>query len=234
MMKVVTIISGGLDSVGYSIKWDGPSVKLYPLVFDYGQKGRKEIEAAVELSKKLGFEKPKVLDISFMTELWGGTQLTDNEVTVEEVYTPSVVVPIRNAIFLTIGTAYAYTIGANKVIYGSHLGDCKPSEDSENLWFAQYPDCSPEFVLALEAALRVGHFRQNRDLEIWSPAREGMTKVDILLTAYHLLGKDKDLIFSTWSCYKLGETHCGVCESCRNRKVTFEEAGIKDLTKYAN
>ncbi len=233
MKKIISVLSGGLDSIGYSIEYKKDN-KLYPLVFDYGQKGRNEIGAAIELSKRLGFEKPKILDISFMLELWKGTQLTDDSVDVAKSYTPSVVVPIRNAIFLTIATAYAYTVEAERVIYGSHLGDCKPSDDPENRWFAVYPDCSPEFIIALEAALRIGHFRKSRSVEIWSPAREGRTKADILKTAHRLLGGDGDLLFSTWSCYKSGETQCGECESCRNRKATFKEAGIEDHTKYAN
>jgi len=233
MKKVISVLSGGLDSISYSIACK-KNAKLHPLIFDYGQKGRREIEVAIKLSKELGFEEPKVLDISFMLELWKGTQLTDDGVAVAESYTPSVVVPIRNAIFLTVATAYAYTLEAEKVIYGSHIGDCRPSNDPENIWFASYPDCSPEFVIALEAALRIGHFRKSRGVEIWSPAREGKTKVDIIKTAHNLLKENSELLFSTWSCYRSGETQCGECESCRNRKAAFKEAGIDDLTRYAN
>ena len=39
-------------------------------------------------------------------------------------------------------------------------------------------------------------------------------------------------IFKTWSCYSSGKYHCGVCESCNNRKIAFDKSGIKDKTKY--
>ena len=57
----------------------------------------------------------RVVDISFMRDLWRGSKLTDDTIAVEESYKPSVVVPIRNVVMLSIATAYAYTI---RGIYG--------------------------------------------------------------------------------------------------------------------
>jgi 7-cyano-7-deazaguanine synthase len=233
-MKCVAVISGGIDSISYAIYNKKLGYEIYPIIFKYGQKGSKEVDVAVKLCKELGFQTPLVLDISFMKELWIGTQLTDEEVDVEKEYTPSVVVPLRNAVFLTIATAYALTIRAKRVIYGSHLDDCSPSKEENNFYFAVYPDCSPEFIQALETALRLGSFRFERDFEIWSPAKEGLTKRQNLRRAYEILkkeGKEK-LLYETWSCYKSGEKQCGICESCRNRKKVFKEAGIPDLTEY--
>ncbi len=36
----------------------------------------------------------------------------------------------------------------------------------------------------------------------------------------------------TWSCYKGGETHCGTCGTCYERKEAFELAGVPDPTEY--
>jgi 7-cyano-7-deazaguanine synthase len=36
----------------------------------------------------------------------------------------------------------------------------------------------------------------------------------------------------TWSCYKGGDVHCGVCSSCRERKRAFLDAGVSDPTGY--
>lgn len=225
-MRVVAVVSGGPDSLGYAAYWRTKGCEIYPIIFDYGQKGSKEIKVAVELSRRLGFKEPRTVDISGLGGLWRGTQLTDEEVGVERSYAPSVVVPIRNAVFLTIAAAYAFTIGAKHVIYGAHLDDVRLRADTlEPL----YPDCTPEFQLALETALNMGHFRSERGVEIWSPAREGLTKSENLRRTYGILG---DLVFETWSCYLSGPLHCGRCESCVNRHKAFQEAGIPDGTVY--
>jgi 7-cyano-7-deazaguanine synthase len=226
LKKCIAIMSGGPDSIGYAVLWKKRGYEVYPIIFKYGQKGTKEVEVAVKLATRLGFKEPKILDISFMKEIWRGTQLTDDSVAVKEEYHPTVVVPIRNAIFLTIAVAYAYMIKARVVIYGAHTYDIMPKQDT---YEPIYPDCSPEFQLALQTALNLGHFRSERGIEIWSPAREGLTKTELLKKSIEIMG---DLIYETWSCYLSGDKHCGKCESCRNRKRAFKEAGIKDRTSY--
>ena len=36
----------------------------------------------------------------------------------------------------------------------------------------------------------------------------------------------------SYSCYKGGKKHCGVCESCMRRKRAFTQLGIEDLSEY--
>ena len=56
----------------------------------------------------------------------------------------------------------------------------------------------------------------------------GITKTDI---ARH--GKQLGIDYSTtYSCYKGGEKHCGVCGTCTERKEALRDAGIKDNTVY--
>lgn len=224
--KIVGIISGGLDSVAFAASRIGPDDELHVLTFNYGQKANREIKAAKEALEGIAKEF-KVLDITFMKKLWPRTQLTDDTVKVEDGYTTSVVVPIRNAVFITIGMAYAYSIGADEVVTGSHMSDVGIGPEGEPM----YPDCSPEFTEAIQTALHLGHFRKYRKTRILNPAILGMTKADII-TAGHPVLKDK--IFKTWSCYHSGEKQCGHCESCNNRKAAFKIAGINDKTDYAS
>ena len=120
----------------------------------------------------------------------------------------------RNAILLSTATGYALSIGANRVYYGAHFSDR-----------GVYPDCRPEFVESLERALRLG--TDDSSLRIIAPFIE-MTKGEIVS-----LGTKLGVPYAlTWSCYKGGERHCGVCSSCRERKRAFAEAGVLDPTGY--
>lgn len=222
--KIVGIVSGGLDSVAFAASRVKPGDELSILTFNYGQKATREIDAAKEALEGIAKEF-KILDITFMKKLWPRTQLTDDTVKVEEGYTPSVVVPIRNAVFITIGMAYAYSIGADEVVTGSHMSDTTIGVGGEPM----YPDCAPEFTEAIQTALHLGHFRKYRKTKIINPALFGMTKADIIKAGYPILGSK---IFKTWSCYHSAEKQCGKCESCNNRKAAFVKAGVKDETSY--
>jgi 7-cyano-7-deazaguanine synthase len=158
-----------------------------------------------------------------MKNLYGDSNvLTSKKRNIPSKFDYSIVVPIRNAVFLSIASAWAYTLNASLVAYGAHTGD------------KHYPDCRPVFAKKLESAFNHGEIDGinsglRKNIKIWSPYREGLSKSDLLKYGIKNLG---NAIFSTWSCYSNKKFHCGVCESCNNRKIAFTKAGIKDKTKY--
>jgi 7-cyano-7-deazaguanine synthase len=226
----VCIVSGGLDSVCYAASLAG-NYDIYMLTFAYGQRARREIERARHFSRVLKAKDHKVVDISFMKSLYGtSNSLTDSRQKLSEAFERNLVVPVRNAIFITIASAWAMSINAKVVAYGAHTGD-----------IPHYPDCRPAFVRTINKALNIAESDgiasgRRQEVTIMSPAVFGIDKSSLLKTGYGTLG---NRIFQTWSCYSdgvrggRGYIHCGKCESCISRKKAFTTARIEDRTRYA-
>ena len=214
-MKTVVIFSGGPDSatVAYHAKSQGDNV--YAITFNYGQIASKETLHAKMIADKLGI-KQKIIDLSSLKEVYGETTaLMDERIPMPSEFKPVVIVPFRNAIFLSIAIAYATSIGASKVLYGAQGSDAP-----------FYPDCRKDFYQAFQTAARKG---TETRIEVDAPF-QGMKKSEIIKLGMKL-GVPYEM---TWSCYLNKDLHCGICESCSNRKKAFKEAKVNDPTVYEN
>lgn len=228
--SAVVIFSGGLDSACAAAMLRPEYDEIYGITFSYGQRAVREIKAAKYLAKKLGLKQHKIVDIGFMKSLYGDSNVLTGGAKNKKIpgsFEYSIVVPIRNAVFLSIATAWAYSIGATRVAYGAHAGD------------SNYPDCRPRFAKKLQSAFNEGESDgiksgSRRGIDVWSPYVAGLTKEDLLKGAAGSGGvlAAGGAIYKTWSCYTSKELQCGVCESCANRRRAFENAGIKDKTRY--
>ncbi len=222
MKKCIVVFSGGIDSVCMCTYLKN-KYKLYGITFAYGQRASKEIKASKFFSGLLDLAEHKIIDMTFMKNIYGKTNpLTNYNKKIPEKFDYTIVVPIRNAVFLSIATAWAFTLGAVLVSYGAHKGDNK------------YPDCRPEFSAKIEDAFNQAEIDGiksgiRKKINIWSPFINKLTKSELLINGYKELG---DIIFKAWSCYNNNKFHCGKCESCNNRKYAFTRANIVDKTKY--
>lgn len=220
-MKAVVIASGGVDSSTLLYKTVKEDYETYVLTFIYGQKHKREIESAKKICEGLKVHH-KVIDLSVLKYVLSGSALTDSGVEIPEVPETAeyyetlraTIVPNRNSIFLSIAIGYAVSIGANHVFFGAHHSDR-----------GVYPDCRQEFVEAFEYAERLAN--DSTHLVISAPF-VSMNKSEIVKLGVELGVPYKE----TWSCYKGGRIHCGVCSSCRERKRAFQEAGVVDPTEY--
>ena len=227
----ICIMSGGLDSLcaaAYVKNYKKYTIKI--ISFSYGQRAKREIIQSKKLAKALNSDEYRSVDISFMKELYGNSNvLTNSKFSIPSKFDHSIVVPIRNAIFITIATAWAFSVNADLIVFGAHAGDF------------HYPDCRPKFIQSIINALNIGEEDKikngtRRKISIWSPSLEGIAKDELLELGHKMLG---DRIFESWSCYSNGKrihkdmVQCGECESCINRKMAFSKAGIEDKTIYA-
>ena len=211
--KCVAVLSGGPDSatVVYWAKKQGYIV--HGLSFKYGQIAIKEVEYARLIAQKIEVSL-KIIDLSSLKEIFVGvTSLCDENIEMTPAFSQPIIVPFRNAIFLSIAVAYASSIGATKIFYGAQGSD-QPF----------YPDCRKEFYKSFETTARLG-----TDKEITIEAPFSNVPKSAIIKDGAELGVPFDL---TWSCYFDGPKHCGKCESCMNRKKAFNEAQIHDPMEY--
>ncbi len=221
-MKAIVVFSGGIDSV-CTVAYLQKKYDIYGITFSYGQKANQELNMARYFSKILKFQEHRIVNIEFMKTLYEKTNaLTYSKMSIPSKFDYSIVVPIRNAVFLSIASAWAFSKSANLVAYGAHKDD------------RRYPDCRPRFAKLLAESLNEGEVDGIRKglrkkIKIWSPFIGNLSKSNLLKIGYDLLG---DEIFKTWSCYSQSKIQCGECESCNNRKIAFEQAGMADKTRY--
>ena len=214
--KVVVIYSGGMDSFTVLNRAVRDGKQVYALSFDYGQKHVKELEFAAKVCNELNIPH-KIVDISAINQLIGGSSLTDDidipEGHYEEESMKSTVVPNRNMILLSMAVGYAVSVEANQVYYGAHSGD-----------HAIYPDCRPEFVEKMNDVCQIANYEA---VEIYSPYLKD-TKIDILTD-----GIKMDLDYGkSWTCYNGRAKACGKCGACQERLEAFEKNGIVDPLSY--
>ena len=222
--SAVVVFSGGIDSVCVAAMQKAQYDNVYGITFSYGQKAGREMTIAKLLAKKIRLKQHKIVDIGFMKQLYGDSNVLTSAKRrgLPGEFEYSIVVPIRNAVFLSIAAAWAFSIGATRVAYGAHTGD------------TYYPDCRPLFAKKLESAFNAGESDGiksdlRKKVEIWSPFIAKLSKRDLIRGGADALG---DLIYETWSCYDSKRLQCGRCESCMNRRRAFADAGVADKTKY--
>jgi len=218
-IKAVVLLSGGLDSstaLAWAIKQQG--WECHTVAFDYGQRHKIELQASENISRVLGVQDHRVIQVDLRSI--GHSALTaDIPVPKDEADhtgVPSTYVPARNLIFLSLATGLAEAVGATRLVIGANIVD-----------YSGYPDCRPEFMDAFvkTALLGTKAGSEGGDLEIAAPLIE-LDKSEIIALGQSL-GLDYAL---TRSCYDPlpDGSPCGHCDSCHFRNQGFNALGQTD------
>ncbi|MEW6556454.1 MAG: 7-cyano-7-deazaguanine synthase QueC [Elusimicrobiota bacterium] len=215
--KAVVLLSGGLDSAT-ALFIAKKKYTTYCLIFDYGQRHKKEIESAQKIASITGC-KYQIVKIAFP---WKGSSLIDktkkipyNKIIGDSI--PSTYVPGRNTIFLSYALSYAETIGAIKIFIGANAVD-----------FSGYPDCRPQYYKSFNRILyngtkTKGETKGGTKIKIETPLLY-KTKKEIVELGF----KYKVPFELTWSCYSGKKYPCGKCDACILRANGFAKANRKD------
>lgn len=216
MKKSVLLLSGGLDSTTTLYYALSKKYQVHCLIFDYGQRHRKEIQQAHRIAQRAQCPSA-VVKIQLP---WKGSSLIDKKIkiprheNIDPKVIPSTYVPARNIIFLSFAVSLAESMGARVVLIGANAVD-----------YSGYPDCRPEFFKAFEQVLAKGLKTgvEGQSIRIETPLIH-KTKAEIIQLGMKL----KVPYELTWSCYS-GQKHpCGWCDSCRLRAKGFKDAAEYD------
>jgi 7-cyano-7-deazaguanine synthase len=208
----LVLLSGGIDSATalYLVKRRGE--RCATLSIDFHRRNRREVEAARAIAEAAGVEEQTELILSFLMEAvdLGGEVRRE----IEARGIPLTFIPYRNLVFYSMGCYWAWTKGLGTVVVGHNAED-------RNLFFDVGPDLIEAFN-SLAAAMIPW-----RSVRVEAPLL-GMGKLEVVRLALEL-GVPLEL---TWSCWREGDLHCGVCEGCVKRKEVFRALGVKDVTEY--
>ncbi|MDP6686107.1 MAG: 7-cyano-7-deazaguanine synthase QueC [Candidatus Omnitrophota bacterium] len=207
MEKAVILLSGGMDSAVTLFYAKKKGYKTHCLIFDYGQRHKKEILCAKKLARATK-SKYYVLDINLP---WKKSALLDKNIRVPlnrdlrngKQGIPPTYVPARNTIFISFALSFAEAIKASAIFIGANAID-----------FSGYPDCRPMYFRKFNELLKTATKAKNIKIEM--PLLH-KTKKDIVKLGEKL----KVPIEATWSCYKGGARPCGKCDACRLRDKAF-------------
>ncbi len=189
MNKLVTLVSGGIDSTLMSVLAKEQSFDLFPLFINYGQlSANLEWGACVYNHLKHKLPAPKKLMINgFGKFIRSG--LTNTKLRVRE----DAFLPGRNTIFLITASSYAYQVGSKNIAIGL-LNDK----------YKLFPDQTREFIRSAEQFISM---EMNYEIKILTPLME-FNKAEVMK-----LAKSKK-INKTYSCHLGKQTPCGKCISC--------------------
>ena len=244
--RAVILLSGGLDSATTLAIARSEGFECHALTFRYGQRHKREIEAAKKIADSSGETiEHRIIDIDLAA--FGGSALTDSTIEVprdraglgNHNQIPPTYVPARNTIFLSYALAWAEVLGTFDIFIGVNATD-----------YSGYPDCRAEFIAAFEKTANLATAVRQRRIErkglpkgirrkasltglrryhIHTPIID-MTKAEIILAGTKL-GVDFSLTHSCYDPDQQGRS-CGRCDSCRFRLKGFAEAGLKDPIEY--
>lgn len=222
-MRALILCSGGVDSttlLAMAVDKYG-SENVVALSISYGQRHEKELKAARDIARYYHVEQ-RFLDLAAIFADSSCSLLAHSERDIpKESYAEqleqtdtklvSTYVPFRNGLFLSSAASMALSLECSVLYYGAHHDD----------WAGNaYPDCSREFVAAMNNAIMEG---TGGELHMEAPFVE-WSKADIVKKGLEL-SVPYEL---TWSCYEGGDKPCGVCATCIDRKRAFELNGSVD------
>jgi 7-cyano-7-deazaguanine synthase len=188
-MSIITLVSGGLDSSLMSLLISESKLEHFPLFINYGQLSfEMEWNACKKFHSNFKLPTPELIDIKGYGQFFPCGITDKNKEIKEEAFLPN-----RNALFLLIGSSYAFIKKSDSIAIGLLNENTHLFPDQTDIFLNKFED-------SLELSL-------GRRINIITPLRE-FYKKDVVE-----LAKSKG-IYGTYSCHSGEAIPCGQCISC--------------------
>jgi 7-cyano-7-deazaguanine synthase len=217
--KSLVLLSGGMDSAVLLAASKHEGHEVYALGINYGQRHWRE----QMMARKLGYHYDIPFEhISLPVDVLSSptSSQTNPHVAVPTGHyaadnMKTTVVPNRNMVLISMAISRGIAKGCDEVLYAAHAGD-----------HDVYPDCRPQFVAAMQAAVALCDWSQ---IELKAPFLSS-SKADIVQ-----LGMTLKVPFEiTRTCYTDEVIACGKCGTCVERLEAFHLAGYEDPLQYSD
>ena len=220
----VVLSSGGLDSstlVGVVVDLYGAE-NVTTISAYYGQKHVTELSCADKIARYYGVEHME-MDLSETFKYSNCSLLMDSteQIAKDGEGMVSTYVPFRNGLLLSTVASIAMSLLEDKpdttatIYLGAHADDAAGEA---------YADCSPQFVEAMDTAIKIGTYNKVR---VEAPF-VNRSKADIVALGL----KYKVPYELTHSCYEGERPCCGTCGTCIDRINAFKANGAVDPVPY--
>lgn len=212
--RALVVASAGLDSTVVATQLVRQGYEVTLLHYRYGcNAGRREEYCIPRIATALACSYV-ILDLDY-TSMQGNSPLFKANSTPATGIAGSELahewVAARNLIMLAHTIGYAESHGYHVVAMGNNLEEA-----------GAFPDNEEQLTVMLDALLPYA-VRADYALRIVSPV--GNLMKHEIVNLGHELGAPFE---HTWSCYRGGEIHCGVCGPCYMRRTAFERNGLLD------
>lgn len=195
--KSVLLASGGLDSTTLAYWLIEQKMDFIPLFLNYGQHcSTTEYETLIRVLPNNYINKVEVINISDIYKYSSSRLIQEPDLWKDNVQYEELYLPYRNLLMLSIGSAFAQSIGSKDLFAGFINSNHAKEIDCSASFFAQLSDLLSEFG----------------SVKINMPFRY-MTKYDVALEGIRLGAP----IAHTFSCQVSSTFPCGACPNCVDR-----------------
>ncbi len=224
-MKAVVLSSGGIDSstcLGLAVEKYSPKNVAAISIF-YGQRHERELASAKKIAEHYGvshyefnasalFQKADSALLKHSARKPEHASYSKQSSAEKKIAT---YVPFRNGLMLSMAASFAdgfYEGNEPIELYiGVHADDAA---------IHAYPDCSDEFVAAIDHAIAIGTYNRVRVVAPFVNSNKAqVVSIGMKLRVPYEL---------TWSCYDDGEVPCGKCATCLDRAAAFAANNVSD------